>query len=66
MLFYVEARVHRMEYESTDSTFEHRGLIEAESLDQAYTKFEKYWDSKTVGYNVYYTVIDCNITETII
>lgn len=64
MMFYVEARIHFMQYQAPDGTIEHRGLIEADSLDQATAKFKEYWDTKD-AMRIYYTILECSINQVI-
>lgn len=64
MIFYVEARIHYMQYEAPDGTIEHRGLIEADDLDQARLKFKEYWEKKD-AMRIYYTILECSINEVI-
>lgn len=62
MIFYVEAQIHYMQYEQLDGTFDYRGLIEANDLDQARKKFTNHWSNKT---DKYYTILDLTIVEPI-
>jgi hypothetical protein len=65
MLFSVEALIHHMKYEAPDGTFEYRGLVEAEDLDQARVKFKTYWDEKGKPDRIYYTPLHVTFTEII-
>lgn len=64
MIFYVEALIHYMQYEALDGTIQHRGLIEADNLDQAEIKFKEYWEQKD-AMRIYYTILECSINEVI-
>lgn len=65
MIFYVEAKVHRMKYEDKDWVIDYRGLIDAATVEDAEIKFRKYWDIKSDTDGVYYTVLECLVNETI-
>jgi hypothetical protein len=49
-----------------DETISHRGLIEATDYEAACEKYRKHWELKTVEYDVYYQLLDFDLTETII
>jgi hypothetical protein len=66
MLFFVEGYIGKTPYMGEDETINHRGLIEATDYEAACEKYRKHWEDKTAEYDVYYRVLNFDLTETII
>lgn len=66
MLFFVEGTVSKSgPYILKPETINYRGIILADDHDQARMKFRKHWDDETREFDVYYRVIDFDVTEAI-
>ena len=66
MLFFVEGRVRKSgPYILKPEIVNHRGFVEAVDRDQAARKYEKHWNDQTEEYNVYYSLLDYELTENI-
>lgn len=66
MLWFVEGTVCKSYYMGSEEDITYRGLIQADSYEQAVEKYREYWRSKTDEYSIYYSVVDYEITETIV
>jgi hypothetical protein len=56
MLYLVEATITRNEYMSYSESFNTSRLVEADNIDDAYTKFHRYWFTKSSDYSVTYSI----------
>jgi hypothetical protein len=66
MLFLAEITVDVAHYLGRTERQEHRRLVQADSMDQAYEKAVNYFESQSRDYEVHYAVIHCEILETIV
>lgn len=66
MLWFVEGIISETPYMNDAREFEHRTLVEADTADNAKRKYEDWWYAKTDEYSVYYRVLDCKVSQTII
>jgi TPP-dependent trihydroxycyclohexane-1,2-dione (THcHDO) dehydratase len=66
MLWLVEGTINETLYMNDARKFEHRTLVEADTADNAERKYEAWWEVKTDEYSVYYQVLTCKVSQTII
>jgi hypothetical protein len=66
MLWLVEGTVSETPYMCDARKFQHRTLVEADSAENAERKYKDWWYAKTDEYSVYYHVVGCTASQTII
>lgn len=63
--FLAKAEVRQYEYLGSRTTFEDTHLVIAENSDEAWAKYEAYWENKSERYSITYSVVSGYIEETI-